>query len=313
MFEMDRIPNEHAAAESQEDIAALILSTLEELRTDGGYCLKVSMDLPPMSRVENDKLLDGIDAILRQYNIEIPPDIRKELQTKTQCEVVFLAPSLHDGLRPRTVAINTNAEVRSLFIRGEAPIDGKDSRIEVHFDYSEKPGRLLPDGTIDFRNINKFPQAKEGQILLSVYEPTQGTPGTDVEGGRIPPKTGNEYSVDAGEGIKTEKRYDDEEKRYFTAYIAERPGIVICTFEGGVHDAEHLRQIEIRNKITVKNIDFSTGNIGDTAEEVRCVADVTVEGDIKGSFAVIIDGNLEVKGAVEGEKVMYPVIFAPLS
>lgn len=297
-------PKDNVTVEDmEEDITSWILETLDELRTEEGFCLKAAMDLPPISRIESEELIHSLESILKQYNIEIPPDIRRELLETPQHEAVFLAPAVHKELRPRTVSINTNAKVRVLFIRGEAPIDGKDGKIIVHFDYSEKPGRLLPDGTIDFRNINKFPQAREGQVLIDVYEPTQGTPGTDVEGGHIPPKVGKAFEVEAGEGIRTERKYDEKEKRYYVSYIAEKAGIVICSFDGDIRDAEHLRKIEIKNQITVRDIDFSTGNIGDAVEEVRCVADVVVEGDIKGSFAVIIDGNLDVRGAVEGEKI----------
>ena len=289
--------------ETEQEIINWILDTVDELRTDEGYCLKATMDLPPMSRVDNSVLINCIEAILAQFNISIPPDILRELSENSQHEAVFLAPSIHKELRPRTVSINTSADIRAIFIRGEPPIDGKDGKIEVHFDYTEKPGRLLPDGTIDFRNINKFPQVKEGQVLLNIYEPTRGTPGTDVYGGHVPPKEGRAFEVEAGDGIRVERKYDDEEKRYFNSYLAEKAGIVICHFEGDIRDAFHLRQVEIKNQITVKDIDFSTGNIGDAVEEIRCVADVTVNGDIKGSFVVIIEGNLEVRGAVEGEKV----------
>ncbi len=289
--------------EIEADSTSWILDTLDEVRTEDGFCIKAAMDLPPISRLQGEELLNSIETILKQYNIEVPPDIRREILDGSQHEAIFLAPATHKGLRPRTVAINTSAEIRCLFIRGEPPIDGKDGKIIVHFDYTEKPGRLLPDGTIDFRNINKFPQVIEGQVLIDVYEPTPGTPGTDVAGGHIPAREGKSFQVEAGEGIRTERKYDDQERRYYLSFIAEKSGIVICSFDGDVRDAEHLRNIEIKNKITVRDIDFSTGNIGDALEEVRCVADVVVEGDIKGRFAVIIDGSLDVRGAVEGEKI----------
>ncbi|OCC15474.1 hypothetical protein DBT_1221 [Dissulfuribacter thermophilus] len=289
--------------EAVEDITEWILNTIEEVNTESGYCLKVAMDLPPISKAEPKILVSAIEGILAHYNIQIPSDIRQELLETQQHEAVFLAPALGKDLRPRTVSINTNAEIRALIIRGEPPIDGLDGKIEVHFDYNEKPGKFLPDGTIDFRTINKFPQAYAGQILLTIYEPTNGTPGTDVEGRLIPPKIGHAFEVDVGEGIEVRRDYDDEEKRHLYEYLADRSGIIICDFENDIRDAYHLRQIEVRNRLIVRNIDFSTGNIGDLIEEVRCVADVIVEGDIRGNFAVIIDGNLEVKGAVEGERI----------
>ncbi len=289
--------------EAVEDITDWILNTIEEVNTESGYCLKVAMDLPPISKAEPKMLVPAIEGILSRYHIQIPPDIKQELLETHQHEAVFLAPALGKDLRPRTVSINTNAEIRALIIRGEPPVDGLDGKIEVHFDYNEKPGRILSDGTIDFRSINKFPQAYAGQILLNIYEPTKGTPGTDVEGRLIPPKIGHAFEVEAGEGIKVRRDFDDEEQRHFNEYLADRSGIVICSFENDIRDAFHLKQIEIRNQLTVRDIDFSTGNIGDVVEEVRCVADVIVEGDIRGNFAVIIDGNLEVKGAVEGQRI----------
>lgn len=289
--------------EAVEETIDWILNTREEFNTESGYCLKVAMDLPPVSRTEPEILVSAIEGILDRYNIQIPLDVRDQLLKNNQDEIIFFAPVLDKVLKPRTVVINTNPEIRALIVRGEPPIDGLDGKIEIGFDYNEKPGKLLPDGTIDFRNINKFPQVYEGQVIMTIYDPTDGTPGTDVEGRLIPPNKGHAFEVDVGQGVKKRMYYDEEEKRNFYEYMADRSGIVICEFENDIRDVYHLKKIEIRNQIVVRNIDFSTGNIGDVIEEVRCVVDVIVEGDIRRNFAVIVDGDMEVKGAVEGQSI----------
>ncbi len=286
-----------------DEILEWISENQDEVFTDNGECIKVMMDLPPISRVGADKLLLAITTILGRYNVAIPEAIKKEFEKNAQHEAVFLAPAPDPNLRPRTVSINTFADTRTLMIRGEPPIHGIDGKVEVFFDFHERPGEILPDGTIDFRNINKFPQVQKGETVVKIYEPTEGTKGTDVEGKPIFPIAGIEYDIEIGDGIEVKREFISDEDRYLRSYLAERSGVVISHFKKGKREPENLKKIEIRNKIAIRNVDFSTGNIGNEIEEIRCVADVTVNGDIRGSFAVLIDGDLDVKGAIEGRIV----------
>ncbi len=288
---------------SVEDVVAQILETSEEIEQDG-HTLRVVMDLPPLREVPADILADAISEIMsEEYQIELPDDIRKSIKQGKVQEFSFLAPAIEQELRPRSVQINCAPEVRTLVIQGELPLNGLDGFVEIFFEYKTRSGRIKADGSIDFRDINRFPQAQGGQVLLREYLPTEGLPGTNVKGFHIRPEPGRKIPVKCGEGVEIEEKFDDEKERHFLDYRAKKSGIIVLQFEGDIKGAETIREISVRNQLEVGDVDFTTGNIGDEGGEIRCKADVVINGDIRGRFAVAVDGQMEVKGAVEGERV----------
>jgi hypothetical protein len=199
--------------------------------------------------------------------------------------------------------VDLSPKVRVLLLFGETPVDGADGMVEVFFDYKVKAGRVRDDGTIDFREINRFPQAGERQLLARLYEPTEGIPGADVYGMSIRPKPGKPYALTVGEGVTAVRSLDESRNRYYQDMLAQKPGVVLAEFAGNVQDARRVTRIAVMNQVEVGDVDFSTGNLGGRRQEVRCTADVIVNGDIRGPFLVMIDGKLEVKGCIEGESV----------
>ncbi len=286
----------------KEDVVSWIKDTIDEVRV-GSEIMKVAMDLPPVTRVSPELLAKALEEILSEYSIKLTSEVRQSLSKGYVDELSFLAPGMEKHLRPRTILINTSPEISTLLIKGEPPIDGLDGSIEVFFDFAMKPGRILPDGSIDFREINKFPQARAGDCLVRVYEPTPGSDGTDVHGWKIAPEPGVPHPIEIGEGLSVTQGYDDETKRHYRDFFSEKPGIIVYDFKGKEPRASDLIKLSVQNHIVVKDVDFSTGNLSGSDNELRCAADVVVQGDIKGNFAVVIDGLLEVKGAVEGETV----------
>ncbi len=287
---------------SIEDVAAQIRETAEEIDQDG-YTLRVIMDLPSLREVPADILASAISQVLDDYQIGLPDEIYNAIKQGENKEFSFFAPPMEQGLRARSVQINCAPEVRTLVIQGEAPVNGLDGSVEIFFEYKTRSGRLKPDGTIDFRDINRFPQAQGGQVLLKEYVPTDGLPGTNVNGYHIRPEPGKKFPLKPGEGIEIKEKFDEEKDRHFLEYRAKKPGIIVADFEGDVKSAELIREISVQNRLEVGDVDFTTGNIGDEGGEIRCKADVVINGDIRGRFAVAVDGQMEVKGAVEGEMV----------
>ncbi len=287
--------------DSAEAIVAWIKDSAEEVKT-GSDVTSVAFDLPPVSRVSPDHFIRALSAVLVEYAIRLPEDFANKIRKKDFGEYVFMADAREKHLPPREVELNTLPEISTMLIKGVLPIDGKDGFCRIFYDYSVKPGKYLPDGTIDFRDINRFPQVSKGDHVLRIYKPTAGAQGTDVYGLPVSPKPGSPFPIKIGEGLFGEEGRDGELEREFIDHFAAKKGIIVSEFDGPASD-ETLRSIAVQNNITVKNVDFSTGNLSGQGSEVRCAADVTVEGDIRGQFSVIIDGKLEVKGAVEGTTV----------
>lgn len=296
---------DHPAHSKQrvDEVVAWILASQDMVRS-GTERLRVAMDLPPFREVDPITLAEAVASVLKSFRIQVPPEMRLALEQTQGAELTFLAPALEAGLPQRTVVIRLSAEARTLLIRGEPPVDGQDGYLSLLFDYEMRPGLRMADGSIDFRDINRFPQARAGQVLAHWYEPTMGMTGTDVHGLPIPGQRGTPYTLKTDEGIEVEEDFDTQIGRHCRIVKASKPGIVQPDFAGGQRDPAHLQRLGIQNQLIVGDVDFSTGNIGNQENEIHCVVDVVVNGDIRGHFSVLVEGQLEVKGAIDGERVV---------
>ena len=285
-----------------ERIIKWILESRESLKY-GSDILAVTMDLPPVNRISSENFLKALEAVFRDFSVsKLPDEIKNRILQKEFDSFEFVFPAREKHLKPRHVEINTFPEISTLTIRGTEPVDGNDGAIEVFFDFHVQPGRCLPDGSIDFTEINRFPQACEKECVFRIFQPTPGSEGTDAYGLSIPPKLGTAFPIKPGDGFRIENGYDEDRKEHFQDYFCRKAGIIVCEFEGPP-DPQNIRAISIKNEIVVKDIDFTTGSLKGQAGELRCKANVVVEGDIRGHFSVVIDGSLNVKGAVEGSSV----------
>jgi len=302
--EFDDEELEEAFSESTppEKIAKWILESAEPLKY-GSDILAVTMDLPSINRVNPENFFSALEAVLRDFAIKkLPEEVQNSILKREFDNFEFIAPAREKHLQPRQVEISTFPEISTLTVRGVEPSDGNDGSIEVFFDFHVHPGKYLPDGSIDFTEINRFPQVGQGDCVFRIYQPTPGSEGTDAYGLPIAPKAGVAFPVKPGEGFNVENGYDEERKEHFQDFFCKKAGIVVCEFEGPP-DPANIRAISIKNEIVVKDIDFTTGSLKGQAGELRCKANVMVEGDIRGHFSVVIDGALNVKGAVEGATV----------
>ncbi len=288
--------------EEVKKLAQIIEDTADEVLF-GENVLSVTMDIPPARDCAPDALAKALLHILTRYGIEPYPEFFSDVADRVKTEMVFIAPARERGLRPRTIQIDLSAGGRSVTILGEKPIAGADGFNELLFDSSTRPGRLLPGGAIDFRQINRYPQVNEGEDMIRSLDPTPGLAGTDVHGFSIPPEPGKSFPFEPGDGLASRAFYDSELDRHGRIYSASRSGIVAIEFERDIRDASCLKRISVVNRIEVGDIDFGTGNIGDGENEFRCAADVSVKGDVKGFFSVAIEGSMDVKGTVEGKDV----------
>jgi hypothetical protein len=300
--DQQQVVEEVTSESSVQEIVQWIREGIDEERT-GSDIIRVIMDIPPARRVPGKRSAAALKEIMAEYSIQLPPEVLETLESGRAADFSFAAPAREKYLRPRSVIINTAPEVCTLMIAGEEPVDGVPGFTEIHYDFSVKSGKLFSDGSIDFREINMFPQAKEGELLLRIFEPTEGVAGTDVYGWRVAPVPGEPVRIEFGDNITTSRDYDEEQERDYIDVSARKPGIIVTDFGGASPKAENIIGISIHNRLELNDIDFTTGNVSGNSGELRCTADVSVSGDIRGSFSVLIEGMLEVKGTVEGERI----------
>lgn len=91
---------------------------------------------------------------------------------------------------------------RVLAAEGKPARDGRNGWYEffVRTDMPHIPKRL-PDGSVDYTNIDAFEMVKEGQKIAQYHPAEEGTPGINVFGEEIPPMKGKEQHTLKGEGF----------------------------------------------------------------------------------------------------------------
>jgi len=167
-----------------------------------------------------------------------------------------------------------------LAAEGTSPVQGENARIKHKVDLGQAIGKLLPGGSIDYRERDLVKNVREGEILAEKIPPGKGTPGKKVTGEEVPAPDGNDVKLVAGESTRVSP---DGMK-----LLASIAGMVLSNTEGTMYVSD---EFVIRG-----DVDYSTGNV-DT------VGRVTIEGDVLSGFRVEADKDITVNGSVEDATV----------
>ncbi len=159
---------------------------------------------------------------------------------------------------------------------GKAPQPGEDARLEFHFDRSGKNvGTVQEDGSIDFHDLGIVNNVEAGAKLVSKIEATEGKEGTNIEGKTIAPKKPEDMKLPKGEN--TEITEDN----------------ILVSSEVG-HISYKNDKVNILTVYKVPgDVDFNTGNIDFNGS-------VFIEGNVTEGFEVKAQGDIHVRGNVEG-------------
>lgn len=159
--------------------------------------------------------------------------------------------------------------------KGIPVINGDDGYYEYMF-RTEIPSipTILPDGSVDYQNVQFFEYIKKGDVVAVYHPATAGITGYTVMGRPLPAKHGIEQQVLFGKHIHAE---DDH-----VTYIADADGKI------ELKDSE----IIISNLLEVDEVSYITGN-------VRFGGSVHIRGNVSNGMVVesgediVIDGNVE--------------------
>ena len=164
-----------------------------------------------------------------------------------------------------------------VFAQGDVPVIGHDARILYNFNTnpSLKP-KILPDGSVDFKNLNTVTIVNSGDLLATLIPADPGKAGKDVYGKEIPVRQINEVNLDYGDNIRIS---DDGSKLYSEIY-----GHV--SLENG--------KVIVQDEFLIKSdVDNSTGNI-------TYNGNVHILGSVRSGFTVKAGADIIVDGVVEG-------------
>ncbi len=165
--------------------------------------------------------------------------------------------------------------------KGKPAKEGIDAQIEYLFDTkpTAKP-KLNEDGTVDFHQLGIFTRVEKGQLLARLTPEQEGEDGIDVFGNRVPPLHKVRKGVlKCGRNIHLS---DDHLEMY-----SDVSGDV--KLEGDT--------VFVSDTFTVQaDVDASTGDIDYDGN-------VIVNGNVRTGFRIVSQGDIHVKGVVEGAEL----------
>ncbi len=161
------------------------------------------------------------------------------------------------------------------------PVSGEDGRTEEHFPRTVGTPQLVENdqGIVDFDNLNWLTHIDAGTVICDIVQPTQGKPGTNIQGNPIRPYNGKRAALPKGDNVIL-----NEEG---TSLVAKVDGQI--SFRDG--------KFHVNNVIVIKgDVDLSTGSI-----DVQ--GDVVIHGTVRAGFTVNASGNVTIGGLVEGSQI----------
>lgn len=159
---------------------------------------------------------------------------------------------------------------------GILPINGKDGHIKYNFNLDKKlVPKILQDGTVNYRELNIVNNVRKGDVLAELIPPREGKNGYKVTGQVIPYKRGKTPVLRYGKNVKL---LDNG-----TALVADKDGLV--ELKGN--------KVIVLDVFEVENVDNKVGNIYFNGT-------VIVNGSVLNGFQVKADGDVRIKGVIEG-------------
>ncbi|MBT4609401.1 MAG: DUF342 domain-containing protein [Gemmatimonadetes bacterium] len=175
--------------------------------------------------------------------------------------------------------------------QGTPPQGGRDAEFEwaVQID-DNKPGKILEDGSIDFRDRNMTTVAQEGDLLGKLIPPKPGTGGMDIYGNELKPPLPLNIEV-----VTDSRIYAEPEEDGSMAFF--------CETGGGISSDEELKTVKSRRHMHINigvypisniegDVDYSTGNIDFNG-------DVVIGGSVQSQFSVKATGTITIGAYVE--------------
>lgn len=239
----------------------------------------VSVEIIPIINISDDKML----ATLTLYpSISGTPtlELKDILVLCKEQEINFGIDELTIQETIGMVAKFQQPQHEILIARGLLPVDGCDAFLRFEVEIGPLPGKILQDGTIDWRERKIFIGIDKGELIATKIPYTLGTAGVDLHGLAIPQKPGKDIFVK----VTGDVEYIEESRQ------------VLAT-ESGVLSVVNETDVKVSTKQTIDgDVDFSVGNIvsNDGLE---------IKGDIKSGFTVNCKGDLSIEGNIHDATV----------
>lgn len=163
---------------------------------------------------------------------------------------------------------------------GQACGPSQDAFLEFLIEIGPIAGKLLKDGSIDFRERRVMVPVSEEEVLAMKIPASPGSAGVNVFGETIEAQAGKDIVVKTSGDVV----FDPE-----TNQVRATAGGVLSVVRGSVINVSSRKKIE-------GDIDFATGNV----ESKNCLV---IKGSVQPGFLVKADGDIEIGGTVSSATV----------
>lgn len=253
-----------AALEKKDGQPQLIVADLAEIKTDAQLHIRVA------------------DDRMRAF-ARVSPAIWGKRLTLADVQRLLSENGIKYGVQQDTITklLELQSSEREWTIASGRPAqNGLNARLEYQDALRRTGGTptFLPDGRVDFRELNNIVVVSEGQILATRVPPTSGVPGRDVLSNELPAVSGRDLVWPVGKGVSV---VGDQ-------LVASVDGQVVLK-SGRVNV---LPVYEISG-----DVDYSTGN-------VRFNGNVHVHGSVKPGFTIQAEGDIKISGGVDSATVI---------
>lgn len=183
--------------------------------------------------------------------------------------------------------------------KGKAATEGPDGWYEFFFKTElDRQPKLLPDGSVDFSEIQWYEFVQSGQNIAVYHDAETGTAGYTVTGREIPARKGRERSVLTGKGFTLL-----EDNRTYTASVSGR-----IILDGNRIDIDPTLTIE-EVSLATGNVVFDgnvyvSGNVG-VGAQIQATGDVVVNGYVESAAIESSEGSVCIMQGVNGNGVGY--------
>lgn len=165
--------------------------------------------------------------------------------------------------------------------RGIPPRNGRDAKVTVHIEFHKKPKpEIKKDGSVDYHQLDMITNVKKGQVLATLQPAEKGVEGKTVLGGKIAAKNGKTVRLPRGKNT----------------ILSEDNLKLIADIDGKAE--------LINGKINVFSVFEVENNVDNSTGDIDFIGNVIIYGNVLTGFEVKSGGNIEVKGVVEGAKLI---------
>jgi uncharacterized protein (DUF342 family) len=238
---------------------------------------KAPEERPPAPEETQPMISVTSDGLTAYY---VPPSGKGRSVTREEIDDLLTRAGVVYGIDVDAISrvlAGVSSDIPFPVAHGEPAVHGRDAEVTLTLDLTAKPGEMLEDGSIDFRERSAVVAVKAGQLLATKVRATAGRPGRDVYGRAIPAEGGKDRALTAGRSVHVEA--SEEGWRFY----AEVDGSVMLK-----GDTLHVFTV---HRVS-GNVDFYTGNID-------FGGDVMVTGSVGTGFSVKVGGTISIGQSVE--------------